>query len=339
MKRLAKPLVSVLLAATMLSSTVTVGASETSEDTNTVSGTIVQETPENTADTDDAAGDAAVTNSDSKGTDEITAADKPYLALGSDLSEAQQATVLSLMGVDAGQLDQYDVVYVTNAEEHSYLDSYIASSEIGSKSLSSVVIVQKDKGSGLNITTKNISFCTEGMYQNACATAGITDADIVVAGPTSISGTAALVGIFKAYSEMTGKEIPAEIIDGALNELVVTGRLEDSISSVDAEDLESLIAYLKQQMVENGLDDEDGIRNAVEEACKEYGISLTDDEKNQIIDLLLKLSTLDLDADTIGKAQELLNSLNTIADTGSRIGNFFSNIWKAISDFFRNLFG
>ena len=138
---------------------------------------------------------------------------------------------------------------------------------------------------------------------------------------------------------MTGKEIPAEIIDGALNELVVTGRLEDSISSVDAEDLESLIAYLKQQMVENGLDDEDGIRNAVEEACKEYGISLTDDEKNQIIDLLLKLSTLDLDADTIGKAQELLNSLNTIADTGSRIGNFFSNIWKAISDFFRNLFG
>lgn len=339
MKRLAKPLVSVLLAASMLSSTVTVGASETSEDTNTVSGTIVQETPENTADTDDAAGDAAVTNSDSKGTDEITAADKPYLALGSDLSEAQQATVLSLMGVDAGQLDQYDVVYVTNAEEHSYLDSYIASSEIGSKSLSSVVIVQKDKGSGLNITTKNISFCTEGMYQNACATAGITDADIVVAGPTSISGTAALVGIFKAYSEMTGKEIPAEIIDGALNELVVTGRLEDSISSVDAEDLESLIAYLKQQMVENGLDDEDGIRNAVEEACKEYGISLTDDEKNQIIDLLLKLSTLDLDADTIGKAQELLNSLNTIADTGSRIGNFFSNIWKAISDFFRNLFG
>lgn len=339
MKRLAKPLVSVLLAATMLSSTVTVGASETSEDTNTVSGTIVQETPENTADTDDAAGDAAVTNSDSKGTDEITAADKPYLALGSDLSEAQQATVLSLMGVDAGQLDQYDVVYVTNAEEHSYLDSYIASSEIGSKSLSSVVIVQKDKGSGLNITTKNISFCTEGMYQNACATAGITDADIVVAGPTSISGTAALVGIFKAYSEMTGEDIPAEIIDGALNELVVTGRLEDSISSVDAEDLESLIAYLKQQMVENGLDDEDGIRNAVEEACKEYGISLTDDEKNQIIDLLLKLSTLDLDADTIGKAQELLNSLNTIADTGSRIGNFFSNIWKAISDFFRNLFG
>lgn len=272
--------------------------------------------------------------------DEITAEDKPYLALGADLTEEQKATVLSLMDVDAGQLDQYDIVYVTNAEEHSYLDSYIASSEIGSKSLSSVVVVQKEEGSGLDISTKNISFCTEGMYQNACATAGITDADIVVAGPTSISGTAALVGIFKAYSEMTGEEIPEQIIDGALNELVVTGRLEDSISSnVDAEDLESLIAYLKQQMVENGLDDEDGIRNAVEEACVEYGVSLTDDEKDQIVNLLMKLSTLNLDADTIGKAQELLNSLNTIADSGSKIGNFFSNLWQAISDFFRRIFG
>lgn len=313
MKKIVKPLIGALLAAAMLSSSVTVGA-------GTVTGTIEQQ-------------DAG------ESTSQITAADKPYLSLGADLTEDQKATVLSLMGVDASQLDQYDVVYVTNSEEHSYLDSYIASSEIGSRSLSSVVIVKKDSGSGLDIQTKNISFCTEGMYQNACATAGITDADIVVAGPTSISGTAALVGIFKAYSEMTGQEIPEDIIDGALNELVVTGRLEDSISNVDGEDLESLIAYLKQQMVENGLDDEEGIQDAVDAACEEYDISLTDEEKAQIVDLLLKLSKLNLDADTINKAQKLLDSLTSVTDSGSQIGTFFANLWKAISDFFQNLFG
>ena len=304
MKKIVKPLVGALLAAAMLSSSVTVGA-------GTVTGTIEQQ-------------DAG------ESTSQITAADKPYLSLGADLTEDQKATVLSLMGVDASQLDQYDVVYVTNSEEHSYLDSYIASSEIGSRSLSSVVIVKKDSGSGLDIQTKNISFCTEGMYQNACATAGITDADIVVAG---------LVGIFKAYSEMTGQEIPEDIIDGALNELVVTGRLEDSISNVDGEDLESLIAYLKQQMVENGLDDEEGIQDAVDAACEEYDISLTDEEKAQIVDLLLKLSKLNLDADTINKAQKLLDSLTSVTDSGSQIGTFFANLWKAISDFFQNLFG
>lgn len=313
MKKIAKPLVGVLLAAAMLLPSVTAGA-------GTVTGTIEQQ-------------DVSDTSS------QITAADKPYLALGSDLTEEQKAAVFSLMGVDATQLDQYDVVYVTNSEEHSYLDSYIASSEIGSRSLSSVVIVKQEKGSGLDIQTKNISFCTEGMYQNACATAGITDADIIVAGPTSISGTAALVGIFKAYSEMTGQEIPEDIIDGALNELVVTGRLEDSITNVDGEDLESLIAYLKQQMVENGLDDEEGIQDAVDAACEEYELSLTEEEKAQITDLLLKLSKLNLDADTINKAQELLDGLTSVTDSGSQIGTFFANLWRAITDFFRNLFG
>lgn len=322
MKKFAKPLIGVLLAVAMLSSSVTVGA-------QTVMGTLDQN------DSGNDSGGQQETGTSSQ----ITAADKPYLALGSDLTDDQKATVFSLMGVDAAQLDQYDVVYVTNAEEHSYLDSYIASSEIGSKSLSSVVIVKKDKGSGLNIQTKNISFCTEGMYQNACATAGITDADIVVAGPTSISGTAALVGIFKAYSEMTGKEIPEEVIDGALNELVVTGRLEDSVSGVDADDLESLIAYLKQQMVENGLDSEESIQDAVDEACNEYQVSLTEDEKDQIVNLLLKLSKLNLDADTINKAQDLLNSLNSVADSGSKLGSFFAAMWKAISDFFQKIFG
>ena len=107
------------------------------------------------------------------------AEDKPYLALGADLSEEQKNTVLSLMGIDPAQLDNYDVVAVNNSEEHQYLDAYIPSSQIGSKSWSSVVIVKKDKGNGINISTKNISYCTVGMYKNALVTAGIEDADII----------------------------------------------------------------------------------------------------------------------------------------------------------------
>ena len=70
------------------------------------------------------------------------------------------------MGIDPANLGNYDVVYTTNAEEHQYLDSYISSSQIGSKSWSSVVIVKRDKGNGLNISTRNINYCTVGMYKN-----------------------------------------------------------------------------------------------------------------------------------------------------------------------------
>lgn len=326
MRKYRKPIVAALLAITMLSPVTTVRADD-------LNGTITQETNDDGNDHSPSMSEGA--------DDSITASDKPYLSLGADLTEEQKATVLSLMNVDAAQLDQYDVVYVTNAEEHSYLDSYIASSEIGSKSLSSVVVVQKEKGSGLNITTRNISYCTQGMYQNACATAGITDADIIVAGPSSISGTAALVGIFKAYSEMTGKEISPEIIDGALNELVVTGRLENSASGVDAADMEKMIAALKQEMVEQGLDNPDSIRDAVDDACNEYNVSLTDDEKEQIVNLLVKLSTLDLNPDVLNKAQNVLNQISASVDEEdvAKAKNFLEKLWQAVKEFLQSLFG
>ena len=60
-------------------------------------------------------------------------------------------------------------------------------------------------------------------------TAGIEDADITVAGPFSISGTAALVGAIKAYETMTGEEIDDENLDAANDELVLTGKLVEDI--------------------------------------------------------------------------------------------------------------
>ena len=44
---------------------------------------------------------------------EITLDDKPYLALGADLTADQQHTVLSYMGIEAADFDKYDVVYVS----------------------------------------------------------------------------------------------------------------------------------------------------------------------------------------------------------------------------------
>ena len=127
---------------------------------------------------------------------------KTYLALGADLTASQRSTVLALMGIAEADLPNYDVVYVTNAEEHQRLDTYIASSVIGTKSLSSVVVRPADKGHGVTVTTKNINYCTDNMYRNALITAGVEDADIMVVGPSPISGTAALIGALKAYERM-----------------------------------------------------------------------------------------------------------------------------------------
>ena len=284
--------------------------------------------------------DAAAANDKADDNVVIKESDKPYLALGADLSEDQKNTVLSLMGIDPAQLGNYDVVTVSNSEEHQYLDAYIPSSQIGSKSWSSVVIVKKEKGNGINISTKNISYCTVGMYKNALVTAGIEDADIIVAGPKNISGTAALVGVFKAYQEMTGKELPQENVDTALNELVLTGQLESS-TGADAESVEGLVAYLKQQIAENGLTDDDSIRKAIDEAADKFDVTLTEDQKAQLLELLKKIGDLDLDVDSlVNQAKSIYDKIENLGADGifDKIGSFFSNLFSSIADFFKNLF-
>lgn len=284
-------------------------------DKSDVSGTVTTDTNEDVK--------GAITVEEDKNDDkvEIKKNDRPYLALGENLTPEQRATVLAIMGIDSNKLADYDVVYVNNAEEHQYLNSYIDSSKIGTKSLSSVVIMEREKGNGINVSTNNITYCTVGMYKNALATAGIENADIIVAAPFPISGTAALVGVFKAYKEMTGDEIDEENIDAALHELVVTGALEST--GADSDEIEGMIAYVKQAVVEHDLSDESEIRSAIEEGCEKFDLTLTDEEKAEVVQLMKKISDLDLDLDG------LLNAAQSIYD---KIQNADGGFWAKIRE-------
>lgn len=278
----------------------------------------------------------AVAGQDGEVTEPITKEDKPYLSLGGNLTEEQRNTVLQLMGIDPSELSEYDVIYTTIDEEYQYLGNYLSSDTIGKRSLSSVVVVKREQGHGINITTKNISYCTVGMYKNALITAGITDADIIVAAPFPISGTGALVGTMKAYAVMTGEEVSEENMDAALNELVVTGDLADTIG--DSEQVEEFIAYLKQQIVERGLKSEEDIRVLIKEAGKKFNISLNEEQIRDIVALLQKIGNLDLDIDTlVSQARDLYDR---IADIGRSTGFFdkIAEFFRAILDFFKNLF-
>ena len=310
----------------------------TSGTTDNITGGVTVEDDKKS--TENVTGDVIVDENNDKV--EIKKDDKPYLALGADLSDDQKNIVLSLMGIDPANLANYNVTYVTNAQEHQYLDSYVDSSKIGSKSWSSVVIVKRKKGNGLNISTNNITYCTVGMYKNALTTAGITDADIIVAGPKPISGTAALVGIFEAYEAMTGEAVQDNVADAALNELVVTGELEASIQGLTDQEVEEFIAYIKSLIAEKGLTDEKSINEAIDEACDKYGVTLSDDERQKIVDLLLKITSLGIDlSGLVDYAASLYNSFkNGGSSSGiiASIGNFFGNIFSAIGEFFKNLF-
>ncbi len=265
--------------------------------------------------------------------------DKPYLALGADLTNEQKNTVLGLMGIDPASLEDYHVVTVTNEEEHQYLDDYMNASTIGTRALSSVVIVKRDKGDGIHISTKNISYCTVGMYKNALATAGLEDADVIVAGPFRLSGTAALIGAMKAYADMEDKELDAESLDAVMNEIVVTGELNSSLGG-EAQ-TEEFIAYVKQKVVE-GSKDLESIKKVIADACKKFDITLSDSEKEQIVSLMEKIGSLDINIDSLLKqAGSIYESLANMEDKSgilAGIASFFKGIFESIVSFFKGLF-
>ena len=152
----------------------------------------------------------------------------------------------------------------------------------------------------------------------------------------------ALVGVFKAYQEMTGETINADIIDASLNELVVTGQLEQSIAGLSDEEVEEFIAYIKSVIAQNDLKDEASINQAIDDACSKYNVTLSDSERQQIVDLLLKITSLGINLDSLVDYAESL--YHSFKDGGgdssvlSSVGTFFSNVFSSIADFFKGLF-
>ena len=267
--------------------------------------------------------------------------EKPYVSLGADLSANDRAIVLKLLGVTEDDLKNYTVTTITNADEHKYLDSYLSKSVIGTRALSSVLVKGKTDGSGIKVTTYNITYCTTGMYQNALATAGIEDAEIVVAGPYNISGTAALVGAIKSYENMTGETVSQENVDTATNELVVTGKLAESVG--DSDKAEQLVGAVKEQVVE-GSDNvkeltEEEIGNVVDQAAQEMDVQLSDEDRQEIVDLMDKIKGLDIDVDSLKEqAKDLYDKIDDLGLkldwNQEKVQGFFSKI----IEFFKNLF-
>lgn len=259
-----------------------------------------------------------------------------YVSFGADLSGDEKSKVMQLLGITNEDLEGYTVGEITNDDEKKYLGDYLDSNVIGSRALSSVIVVTGKDGDGINVETKNISYCTSGMYTNALITAGIENANVIVAGPFEITGTAALVGAMRAYSKLTGEAISENSMDAAVNELVITSEMAEGTNS---EEIEQLMAFVKAKVVEEGLDNEDTIRAVIDEGANQLGISISDSEKESIVSLMKKIGDLDLDFDSMKEqAKDLFNTLEDMGINKEQAKNFLQKIFDAIKEFFEDIF-
>ena len=270
----------------------------------------------------------------------VLADQEKYLVLGQDLNDSEKAEVLSLLGVK--DMASVNVSYVTNQMEYEALGDYPSSDIIGTRALSSALVTSRGKGDGITVTTENITYCTPEMYQNALITAGVEDVEVKVAGPFRISGTAALVGIASIYEDMAHVDLDEERVDAANEELTATQNLGQEIGAKEASEL---LSTLKEQAARLGKNySREDIQKMMEEYCREHTLTLTDDQKEMILDLIDRLSSLDIDVDSLleqaGNIYQDLKDNVGITDKEITVDRgFFAGILEKISDFFDWLSG
>ena len=221
-------------------------------------------------------------------------------------------------------------------EEKPYLSlGADLSTDQKSKVLELLDVDEKALGEGIDVTTKNITYCTAGMYENALTTAGVTDATVTVAGPFNITGTAALVGAMNAYEDMTGEDISSESKDAATNELVVTSELAGQLN--DSDKAEQFLALIKEKVLSDDAKSESDINDIIDECSKDLDITVTDDQKAQIAELMQKINKLDLNVNDL--KEQASKIYDKLSDMDIDTQGIFEKIKTALSSIFAALSG
>ncbi len=243
--------------------------------------------------------------------------------IGANLDGQQIEDVYRTFGVRRGDVIE---LTVTNAEERKYLEGYVDESLIGTRSISCVYVELLPAGSGMSVTTSNITWCTGEMYISALATAGITDASIIVAAPFEVSGTAALSGVYKAYEDMTGRKLDDLAKAVSTQELTITGDLAKEIGSMDST---SIVNELKLMLNETQKMSDQEIRNVIIDIAGRYNVSLTETQINQLISLCRSLEGLDPDQ-LKQRVEEVQGTLQKVSEAKTKVVGFAQTVKKVV---------
>ena len=243
--------------------------------------------------------------------------------IGADLNGEQIEAVYSMFGVKRGSVIELSM---TNAEERASLAGYVDESLIGTRSISCVYVELLPEGSGMSVTTSNITWCTGEMYISALATAGITDARIVVAAPFEVSGTAALAGVYKAYEDMTGVRLDdlAKLV--STQELTVTGDLAQQIGSMDST---SIVGDLKLMLNETKNMSDEEIIGVIEGLAGQYNVSLTDTQKRQLVSLCRSLEQLNPEQ-LKSRVEQVQGTIQKMSEAKTKVVGFAQTVKKVV---------
>lgn len=260
------------------------------------------------------------------------------VTLGSNLTQKQKDTMLKYFGVNK---DEVVILEVNNQEERKYLQGVASEAQLGKKTYSCAYVEPTKSGSGINVKTANITWATPAMVATTLSTAGLTDADVVIAANFPVSGTGALTGIMKAFEDATGKPLEEDKKELASEELITTGDLGDDIGQDKAT---GIVNDVKTEIIKNNTKDTVQIAETINNVVNNYNVTLTDEQIAKLEGLMEKISKQDYDYSEMKNALESVSDVvnENLSAIGENVNTGFfdgiKNFFTGIGDWFKGLF-
>lgn len=210
------------------------------------------------------------------------------IVLGTDLLEPQRAALLQRFGAVEGT----DKILTISGPETSDAMQGVIPVAPGYTAVSSTALRCGASGSGLRVTTENIQKVTAGMYAGALLTAGIGDAELIVAAPADApaEGMTALAGLFKSFGEGACGRGEVEPARRALANswLATTAGLGDALGDQNA--ATRLVLSAHQGLITGGRGDPAAVEPALDGAIATTGIAVPPEQRPAVLDLLLRIA-------------------------------------------------
>ncbi|WP_173917835.1 DUF1002 domain-containing protein [Halobacillus sp. Marseille-Q1614] len=258
----------------------------------------------------------------------------PIVVYGEALSDAQKSEVTDLLEVD--RHEQVDEFTVTGQDIANYIGG-----NPNSNMYSSVKIIHKDE-ENLNIeivTPDNITEVTKEMYANALLTAGVENADVMVASSVKVSGHSALTGIYKAY-DSKGVKLDEERMKIANEELDVATSIAKE-GDVSEDEISQLLTEIKKDIAEQNPATKEEVQQIVEEQISNMNIELSEEDRQRLTDLFNQMRDLNINFDEVRNQLDDLTGQITdiINDEGfwNKVSNSIKTFFDSLADFFRSI--
>ena len=234
------------------------------------------------------------------------------VTLGADLSDDQKQAILRYFGV-AGQ--NLQTLTITNQDERNHLGSYVPLEQIGSHTYSCAYVNPTNSG-GIQVKTANLSWVTSNMIATTLSTSGVVNCEVLAASPFEVSGPGALTGILMAYESAVGTQLDETKKEIATQEMITTTTIANSIGQQLATEI---VNDSKMQVIQGNDVTQNDIDIIINNVAEEKNISLTDEDRNLLNNLLDEISQQDYDYDdmktTLERVEQNVDSTSADLNT------------------------